>query len=258
LNFLGVYNILGLSGRHPIEKVGERWCGGRKSVFGPHVEKNQLFFICFKMSVAVSLVDEETTTKVSSTLNRDTKQFGKKFLFDGLDETCWNSDQVRRVRVWVRDGVEARRERTSKTNASWIWVTILITDISHPSTPRHCARTRTHDRARTTQHAASAHARTYAHDVQPHTTHALQGTPQFIILDFKKGVVPTELVIMFQGGFVGTNCSIYITPPDGGERTKLCEVYPEDVYAPLLSPSPVLLLLRTSLFLGDAYICVAG
>jgi len=30
---------------------------------------------------------------VSSTLNRDTKQFGKKFLFDHREETCWNSDQ---------------------------------------------------------------------------------------------------------------------------------------------------------------------
>jgi len=33
------------------------------------------------------------TCRVSSTLNRDTKQFGKKYLFDGRDETCWNSDQ---------------------------------------------------------------------------------------------------------------------------------------------------------------------
>ena len=32
--------------------------------------------------------------RVSSTLNRDTKQFGKKYLFDGNNETCWNSDQV--------------------------------------------------------------------------------------------------------------------------------------------------------------------
>jgi len=31
--------------------------------------------------------------RVSSTLNRDTKQFGKKYLFDGCEETCWNSDQ---------------------------------------------------------------------------------------------------------------------------------------------------------------------
>ena len=29
-------------------------------------------------------------------LNRDVKQFGKKFLFDGQDDTCWNSDQVSR------------------------------------------------------------------------------------------------------------------------------------------------------------------
>ena len=27
-------------------------------------------------------------------LNRDVKQFGKHFLLDGQDETCWNSDQV--------------------------------------------------------------------------------------------------------------------------------------------------------------------
>ena len=32
--------------------------------------------------------------RVSSVLNRDVKQFGKKFLFDGHDDTCWNSDQV--------------------------------------------------------------------------------------------------------------------------------------------------------------------
>lgn len=31
---------------------------------------------------------------MSSVLNRDTKQFGKKFMFDDDEETCWNSDQV--------------------------------------------------------------------------------------------------------------------------------------------------------------------
>ncbi|XP_074651115.1 nuclear receptor 2C2-associated protein-like [Tubulanus polymorphus] len=35
----------------------------------------------------------EAIVKVSSVLNRDTKQFGKKHLFDGDEETCWNSDQ---------------------------------------------------------------------------------------------------------------------------------------------------------------------
>lgn len=31
--------------------------------------------------------------RVSSVLNKDVKQFGKKYLFDGKDDTCWNSDQ---------------------------------------------------------------------------------------------------------------------------------------------------------------------
>lgn len=33
--------------------------------------------------------------RVSSVLNRNTRQFGKKHLFDQDEETCWNSDQVR-------------------------------------------------------------------------------------------------------------------------------------------------------------------
>lgn len=34
-----------------------------------------------------------TICSVSSVLNRDVKQFGKKYMFDGSEETCWNSDQ---------------------------------------------------------------------------------------------------------------------------------------------------------------------
>lgn len=34
--------------------------------------------------------------RVSSVLNRNSRQFGKKYLFDEDEETCWNSDQVRR------------------------------------------------------------------------------------------------------------------------------------------------------------------
>ena len=41
-----------------------------------------------------SLLDNETKIRVSSVLNRDVKQFGKKYLTDGNVETCWNSDQV--------------------------------------------------------------------------------------------------------------------------------------------------------------------
>ncbi|KAM6107276.1 nuclear receptor 2C2-associated protein [Pterocles gutturalis] len=40
-----------------------------------------------------SLVCADTATRVSSVLNRDVKQFGKKHMFDGSEETCWNSDQ---------------------------------------------------------------------------------------------------------------------------------------------------------------------
>ncbi|XP_008822712.1 nuclear receptor 2C2-associated protein isoform X2 [Nannospalax galili] len=40
-----------------------------------------------------SLVCPETVTRVSSVLNRNSRQFGKKHLFDQDEETCWNSDQ---------------------------------------------------------------------------------------------------------------------------------------------------------------------
>lgn len=40
-----------------------------------------------------SLVCAQTVSRVSSVLNRDTRQFGKKHLFDQDEETCWNSDQ---------------------------------------------------------------------------------------------------------------------------------------------------------------------
>ncbi|XP_045846925.1 nuclear receptor 2C2-associated protein isoform X1 [Meles meles] len=47
-----------------------------------------------------SLVCPETVSRVSSVLNRDTRQFGKKHLFDQNEETCWNSDQG--PSQWVR------------------------------------------------------------------------------------------------------------------------------------------------------------
>ncbi|XP_017556857.1 nuclear receptor 2C2-associated protein [Pygocentrus nattereri] len=43
--------------------------------------------------MAVSLICCNTQSRVSSVLNRDVKQFGKKFMFDSNEETCWNSDQ---------------------------------------------------------------------------------------------------------------------------------------------------------------------
>ncbi|XP_041086902.1 nuclear receptor 2C2-associated protein [Polyodon spathula] len=43
--------------------------------------------------MAASLICSETVSRVSSVLNRDVKQFGKKHMFDSNEETCWNSDQ---------------------------------------------------------------------------------------------------------------------------------------------------------------------
>ncbi|XP_052385273.1 nuclear receptor 2C2-associated protein isoform X1 [Oncorhynchus keta] len=43
--------------------------------------------------MASSLICSETQSRVSSVLNRDVKQFGKKYMFDSNEETCWNSDQ---------------------------------------------------------------------------------------------------------------------------------------------------------------------
>ncbi|TRY81741.1 hypothetical protein DNTS_031656 [Danionella cerebrum] len=43
--------------------------------------------------MADSLICSNTQSRVSSVLNRDVKQFGKKFMFDCNEETCWNSDQ---------------------------------------------------------------------------------------------------------------------------------------------------------------------
>lgn len=42
----------------------------------------------------MNLYENIDSISVSSVLNRDAKQYGKKFLFDENDDTCWNSDQV--------------------------------------------------------------------------------------------------------------------------------------------------------------------
>uniref|UniRef100_A0A3P8SHQ3 Nuclear receptor 2C2-associated protein n=1 Tax=Amphiprion percula TaxID=161767 RepID=A0A3P8SHQ3_AMPPE len=43
--------------------------------------------------MASSLICNETQSRVSSVLNRDVKQYGKTYMFDCNEETCWNSDQ---------------------------------------------------------------------------------------------------------------------------------------------------------------------
>lgn len=44
---------------------------------------------------------------VSSTLQRNTKEYGKKFMFDGCGDTCWNSDQGEAQHVAVKFGDRA-------------------------------------------------------------------------------------------------------------------------------------------------------
>ena len=54
-------------------------------------------FSLLSLSLSLSLclcLSSIITYSVSSVLNNDTRQFGKKNLLDGRVDTCWNSDQV--------------------------------------------------------------------------------------------------------------------------------------------------------------------
>lgn len=39
-------------------------------------------------------INSFNTHSVSSVLNKEVRSYGKKFLYDDCDETCWNSDSV--------------------------------------------------------------------------------------------------------------------------------------------------------------------
>jgi len=41
----------------------------------------------------VQHLGDRIKTRVSSVINKDVKEYGKKFMFDGREDTCWNSDQ---------------------------------------------------------------------------------------------------------------------------------------------------------------------
>jgi hypothetical protein len=53
----------------------------------------EVFFIYVVESLFKNVF--ENLTRVSTVLNKDTKSYGKQFLCDGKEETCWNSDQVK-------------------------------------------------------------------------------------------------------------------------------------------------------------------
>ena len=44
-------------------------------------------------SAIASFLPSGLTYRVSSVLRRNVREFGPKHLFDGLEDTCWNSDQ---------------------------------------------------------------------------------------------------------------------------------------------------------------------
>ncbi|OCH90059.1 galactose-binding like protein [Obba rivulosa] len=60
-----------------------------------------------------------------------------------------------------------------------------------------------------------------------------QGIPQFVQLTFPTSVVPRQVALTFQGGFVGTRCSIQVLPSEAvdgkGEWHTISHIYPEDV-----------------------------
>lgn len=98
-----------------------------------------------------------SSNRVSSTLNRDTKQYGKRNMFDDNYDTCWNSDHVS-----YSDNQAAFDVITCQLYSS------QLTAYASPS--------------------------------------LLQGSPQFILLEFPKPVSIRELRIRFQGGFAGQDC----------------------------------------------------
>lgn len=44
--------------------------------------------------------EDDLEVKVSTVLNRQVREYGKMFMFDGREDTCWNSDQG--SPQWVR------------------------------------------------------------------------------------------------------------------------------------------------------------
>ena len=57
-----------------------------------------------------------------------------------------------------------------------------------------------------------------------------QGLPQYIQIGFQdRRVVPRRLCLTFQGGFVGTTCTVQAQTAALGDWKLLTEIYPEDV-----------------------------
>ena len=147
--------------------------------------------------------------RVSSVLNRDVRQFGKKFMFDGDEETCWNSDQV--------DKDKTEGEGTGRAQS-----TVLG---SSPSP--YCGMLEGHAWER----MKGGGNIFYMHSVWLRT----QGSPQFVSVELSSAAFAEELHLCFQGGFASKECTLL-----GGENehdlTNLLDFYPEDINSSQVSP----------------------
>lgn len=56
-----------------------------------------------------------------------------------------------------------------------------------------------------------------------------QGLPQSIQLLFPSPIIPHRVLLTFQGGFVGTRCTVHLQSSEGDAWEKLTQIYPEDV-----------------------------
>ena len=117
--------------------------------------------------------------RVSSVLNRDVKEYGKKFMFDGNDETCWNSDQVP-ITVY-----------TCTTSFRGVGEDVCC---SHVAT----------------------------------LPHLLQGSPQYVMIEFPFPVSVSKVEIKFQGGFAATDCVLMAGSVEE-EMEPLQYFYPRDI-----------------------------
>ncbi|VDB90217.1 unnamed protein product [Peniophora sp. CBMAI 1063] len=70
-----------------------------------------------------------------------------------------------------------------------------------------------------------------------------QGSPQYIQILFPSPVLLKQVAITFQGGFVGTRCTVDARTSESGDWSNLTAVYPEDVNRKqvfdVVSPDPV-------------------
>jgi len=75
---------------------------------------------------------------VSSVLDRNAKEYGKKYLLDGREDTCWNSDQVRlklcffnpnfgqKSKFWSKIQILVKNPNFGQKSKFWSKIQILV------------------------------------------------------------------------------------------------------------------------------------